>query len=175
MLAILLGYMLERFLNSIDQYRTYQWFSNFTNWSRQRFEHKTYWHDTIGMLIILLIPVFIVAFIHNKLSDINIVFEFLFSITILLYCFGPKDTHEAARLFIDASSHDNQQRAQELATEILGGNVPDDDSQLYADIGHNVLLATNERILAVFFWFMVLGFLVTGYLITQLRTLTRTL
>lgn len=156
MLAILIAYVLERVLNNIDKYRTYRWYDAFTKGFMARLRHSSFWSDTIGVLLMLFIPVLIIAYIDHLLAK-NILLDFVFSIAILLYCFGPKDVHEAARKFIDARQHDDQALAKEHASDILGQAVPEEDSQLFAAISKSILVAANERILGVFFWFVVLG------------------
>lgn len=157
MLAILAGFALERFLNNIDRFRTYQWFTLFMQQVQQRFGHKHYWSDTLGVLIILLIPTIAIAIAHQALAEQFTLVGFLFSIAVLLYCFGPTDLHEAARLFIEARKHDDQHSAKQYATEILGNTIPEEDSLLFGNISRALLVDTNERLLAVFFWFVILG------------------
>lgn len=157
MLAILLGVILERFNNHLDQFRTYGWFVEMIHWTRQRFEHKSYWNDTVAVLVILLIPVLVIGLVHRQLAGLSILLDFAFSVIILLYCFGPRDLHEAARHFIEAREHDDQTKAHEYAVEIIGEPLPEGDSELFGKIGRTLLIATNQRLLAVFFWFVVLG------------------
>jgi membrane protein required for beta-lactamase induction len=157
MLAILLGVILERFINHLDQFRTYQWFVEFAQWTRQRFEQKPYWNDTVAVLGILLIPVFVTGVVHRQLDNLFTLFGFAFSVIILLYCFGPRDLHEAARHFIHARERDDEHSAREYAATIIGEPLPEHDSELFAQIGRALLIATNQRLLAVFFWFVVLG------------------
>ena len=157
MLAILIGYTLERFLNNIDHYRTYQWFNQFIDWSQTRLRSVTWLNDTLSVLMVLLLPVFAVAYLHHLMTGTSQILDFLFSIIVLLYCFGPKDFHVSARLFIDAREHDDQTKAHEHATHILGESMPENDSQLFYAISKTILVATNERLLAIFFWFALLG------------------
>ena len=157
MLAILLGVILERYITHLDQFRTYGWFVEFTHWTRHRFAHKAYWNDTVAVLIILLLPVLAIGVVHQQLAGVAVLLGFVFNIMILLYCFGPTDLHEAARHFITAREHDDQISAEEYATTIIGAPLPDDDSELFGKIGRTLLIATNQRLLAVFFWFVVLG------------------
>ena len=156
MLAILIAYVLERALNNIDHYRTYQWYNLFCSAFLTRLRHTVLWSDTVAVLLMLFIPVFILAYLDHLLAKITLI-EFLFSITILLYCLGPKDVHEAARKFIDARHRDDQVQAREYAEEILGQSIPEEDSRLFSDISRTILVAANDRILGVFFWFILLG------------------
>jgi len=157
MLAILLGVILERYITHLDKFRTYGWFVELIHWTRQRFESRPYWNDTLGILIIVLLPVFVIGLVQRQLAELSLLLDFIFGIIILLYCFGPRDLHEAARHFITAREHDDQNSAREYAITIIGEPLPEDDSELFAKIGRTLLIATNQRLLAVFFWFVVLG------------------
>lgn len=156
MLAILIAYVLERVLNNIDHYRTYQWYNAFCRGFIARLRHTAFWFDTPGVVLMLFIPVLVIGYIDHVLAS-AILLEFLFSIIILLYCFGPKDIHEAARKFIDARHRDDQTHAKEYASDILGESIPEEDSRLFNEIGKTILVAANDRILGVFFWFVLLG------------------
>lgn len=157
LLAILISLGIEKFVHLLDQWRKFHWFINFSNWVKSKFEDSSYWNDTVGIIGIMLIPVAAVGFFLYELDSTLGLLSFIFSITVLVYCLGPKDLHEVAHLYLDACKQDDNEAAFSYATQLLNTPVPKDERNRTAAISKALLISTNERLLAVFFWFMVLG------------------
>jgi membrane protein required for beta-lactamase induction len=82
---------------------------------------------------------------------------FLFAIVVLVYSMGPKRTLHNARYYVDAGEHEDEQGLKTYASEILDNDVPEDDRETHRRICEKLLVSTNESLIAVFFWFVLLG------------------
>lgn len=157
LLAILISLGIEKFVQRLDQWRKFHWFINFSNWVKNKFGHSNFWNDTVGIVGIVLMPIAAVGFFLYELDSVLGLLSFIFSIIVLVYCLGPKDLHEVAHLYVDACKRDDNDAAFSYATQLLKTPVPQDERNRIAEISNALLISTNERLLAVFFWFMVLG------------------
>lgn len=156
-LAIIISLSLEKLAHNLDEWRKFHWFINYTYWFKAKFDNLSYWNDTFGLVCIILGPVIFTGILLYELNSVFSLFGFVFSVVVLIYCLGPKDLHEVAHMFIDASEREDKETAFSYATQLLNGPVPDEKPKLIAAINRTLFISTNERLLAVFFWFLILG------------------
>jgi membrane protein required for beta-lactamase induction len=157
LLTILFSLAIERYVDAVDQLRRFDWSISFANWVKEKFSHSEFWNDTLGLIVIILLPVFLCAIIYNQLYDALGLLGFLFSLLVLLYCMGPRRIQHYARLYVDAGEHEDEQSLKTCATDILGADVPDNAQERNRQICEKLLVSTNENLLGVFFWFVLLG------------------
>lgn len=157
LLAILISLGIEKFVHLLDQWRKFHCFINFSNWVKNKLGDSSYLNDTVVIIGIILMPVATVGFFLYELDSTLGLLSFIFSIIVLVYCLGPKDLHEVAHLYVDACKRDDNDTAFSYATQLLNIPVPEDEDTRIAAISKALLISTNERLLAVFFWFVVLG------------------
>lgn len=157
LLAILFSLAIERYVEVAANIRNYDWSIRFTQWTKDRFSQSEYWNDTAGLIIILLIPFFACAIIYDQLFDVLGLLGFLFSLAVLVYCIRPKRSYQLIRQYLDASEHEDQHSLLSYASDILQQSPPQEDAQLHRSVSERLLNILNNEVLAVFFWFVVLG------------------
>ncbi|HEY5603038.1 MAG TPA: regulatory signaling modulator protein AmpE [Gammaproteobacteria bacterium] len=157
LLTILFGLAVERYVDAVDQLRKFDWTISFADWVKQKFSHSEFWNDTLGLIVIILLPMFLCAIIYNQLNNALGLLGFLFSLLVLVYCMGPKRIQHTARLYIDAAEHSDEHSVKTYAIEILGGDPPGVTKELNRRVCEKILVSTNENLLGVFFWFVLLG------------------
>ena len=157
LLTILFSLAIERYVDALDNLRNFDWSISFSNWIKEKFSKSEFWNDTLGLVAIILIPVLLCAIIYSQLYDALGLLGFLFSLAVLVYCMGPQRTHHAARLYIDAGEHEDEHSLKTYATELLGPDHPDDTQDINRKVCEKLLISTNENLLGVFFWFVLLG------------------
>lgn len=157
LLAILFSLAIEHYYNAVEQFRNYDWVSSFSNWIKERFADSEYWNDTIGLIAVILIPMFVCALIYGVLDHAMGLLGFLFSLLVLLYCIGPQRFLYTARQFIDAGEHDDQHSLQTYANELLGTESTEVSNDTYRQVSAKLINGTNEGLLSIFFWFILLG------------------
>lgn len=178
LLTILFSLAVERYVDALDNLRSFGWSISFSNWVKEKFSKSEFWNDTLGLIVIILAPVFLCAIIYSQLYDALGLLGFLFSMAVLVYCMGPQRVHHAARLYIDAGEHEDEHSLKTYATDLLGPELPDDTQEINRKVCEKLLISTNENLLGVFFWFVLLGpmgalmFRIAGVLYTdaQLQT-----
>jgi membrane protein required for beta-lactamase induction len=157
LLAILFALSIERIFEPIERLRDFHWFTLFADWVKTTFTGARYWNDTAGVLMTVLLPVVICGIVYAQLDALLALLGFLFSIVVLLYCLGPKRVHHIVKLYVDASEHDDQSHSRAYAVELLQRKMPDSDTETNRAIAERTLVSTNEQLVAILFWFVVLG------------------
>lgn len=157
LLTILFSLAIERYVDAVDQIRRFDWSISFANWVKEKFSNSEFWNDTLGLIAIILLPVFLCAIIYSQLYNALGLLGFLFSLAVLVYCLGPKRIQHAARLYIDAGEHEDEHSLKTYASDILGPDVPNTPQDMNRQVCEKLLVSTNENLLGVLFWFVLLG------------------
>lgn len=158
LLVILLGIAIDKFAESVESMRKFDWFLQYADWIRQKLGQWSLRHDTAVLLIVLFIPVFAIALIYQQLNDLLSLLGFVFSVAVFVFCIGPRDVHNRANKYVEALERGEQSEATELATEILQDHPqPGDESTLIRTINETLLVASNNNFLGMVFWFVILG------------------
>jgi len=157
LLSILFSLVIEHFYESVSQFRDFRWMVSFSNWVKERLSNSEFWNDTLGLIIIVLAPMLACAILFSLLNNALALLGFLFSVAVLVYCLGPVRTHHIAKQYLDAAEHEDEHSMRTYATELLGDHATDDAMENNALICEKMFINTNENILGVFFWFVLLG------------------
>lgn len=159
LLSILFSMAIEHYFNAVEQYRVYDWITTFSNWIKEKFSESEYWNDTLGLIATILIPMFACGIIYGLLNEALGLLGFLFSLLVLVYCIGPKRVLHTARLYIDAGEHEDEHSLKSYANELLedDSNTEENNNDTNKKICEKLVYSTNEGILGIFFWFILLG------------------
>ncbi|MCG6968506.1 MAG: regulatory signaling modulator protein AmpE [Gammaproteobacteria bacterium] len=158
LLVILLGITIDKFAESVESIRKFDWFIHYSDWMRQKLRQWSIRNDTVILLITLFIPVAIVALIYQQLGDLLSLLAFVFSVAVFVFCIGPRDMHNRANKYVETLERGDQKETNELVTEILEGEPqPEEETQLIRRINEILLIATNNNFLGMVFWFVILG------------------
>ncbi len=172
LIVVLISLVVERLLGSMEELRRFGWFVAYTRWAASRMARYSWFNGPLGTLLILLpllVPVFAINYYLNGLW---LLFGMVFSVFILLYCYGPRDLEAEVEAFVDARSRGDEESACWHAAELIGSDDEVDSSaELTKQIMENIFIEANERLLAVVFWFVVLG--PGGALLYRLSSLIR--
>lgn len=157
LIAILLSLVLERILGSLEELRRFDWFLAYYRWGSGHLARYPWLDGPAGALLLLLPLLGAVVAINYYLSSVWLLLGLLFSILTLLYCFGPRDLEAEVEAFVDARRRGDEESAYWHASELLGGGEFDDSTSLSRRIMANIFVEANERLLAIVFWFVLLG------------------
>lgn len=166
LLAILTSLALEKFLPTLNGLRNLNWIAHYQQWIQTRLAKHPKWQVLPSLLIIVLLPVIGTAAVQYYLNDLLPLFSFLFSIVVLTYCLGPQDEHRRANNYLDAIEDENRSDKHSIQTDLseilrAGGIVSDvttmDEETRINRLIYAILIITHERILAILFWFVILG------------------
>ena len=166
LLVVLISLALEKLIPAINGLRSLVWLEHYQHWVRDKLETHEKWRGIPSLLAIVLLPVIGIAAIQYFLDDLLTLFSFLFSIIVLIYCLGPEDEHRRVKSYLDAIEDENRSDKDSIQTDLsdilqTGGvasnDASDDETNRINRLVESVLIITHDRMLAVLFWFVVLG------------------
>ena len=157
LLAILISLAIEHYVDSVAQFRNYNWIASFSTWIKEKFSQADFWNDTLGLIATILIPMFGCAIIYGSLHNAMGLLGFLFSLLVLVYCIGPTRVLHTARQYIDAVEHEDEHSSKTYVSEILGEEATEITGDTHDRICDKLVTSTNEGVLSIFFWFILLG------------------
>lgn len=157
LLAILISLAIEHYVNTITQFRNYNWIRSFSDWVKEKFSKTEFWNDTLGLIATILIPMFVCAIIFGALNNAMGLLGFLFSLLVLVYCIGPTRVLYTVRLYLDAAEHEDEHSSKTYLSDIMGTESAELNDDTNEKICTKLFISTNEGILSIFFWFILLG------------------
>ena len=148
----------ERFLSSLYVLRNFTWLENYTDFVLKYFSSIRLRKGKVPVLFIVLPPTILVGFVDQQLYHLFLPLEFLFSIIVLLYCFGPQTFYDRSKALCDAKNANDKDCACWYAEKILERPLDcQEKSNLAYTITKSLFIISNDRILAPIFWFALLG------------------
>jgi len=157
LIAIILSLIVERFLGSMAELRRFGWFHRYSATLARVLRRQAYLTGSVSVLLLLALPLLIVAALDYYLAHLWFLFTLAFGVLILLFSFGPCDLEAEVEAFIDARERNDEESAIWHASELIGEEIPEHSAQLTRRIMESTLQQANERLLAVIFWFVLLG------------------
>ncbi len=157
LIAIILGLIAERFLGSMSELRRFGWFHRYSGFVKRGLSRQPYLNGPASVVLLLAPLLVLTGLVDYYLSNLWFLFGLGFAVMVLLFSFGPTDLEAEVEAFIDARERGDEESAIWHAGELLGDDIPTHSAQLTHRILDNILVEANERLLAVVFWFVLLG------------------
>jgi AmpE protein len=161
---ILIGVLLERWMNVGKYLNRFSWFERYTEVLRSSLAKTGLWVGFAGVacaVLPLLVVVAVVYFaLHNILHD---VIGYILAIAVLVYCFGPSDIYGVIQRYTTLNDSQNPEAAKQQIDKFLAESAAStdldaaDSSNYHRAITKAIFIKFNENIFAVVFWFAVLG------------------
>ncbi|CAK0747686.1 AmpE protein [Gammaproteobacteria bacterium] len=114
------------------------------------------------------------GFVQGRLHHL---LELALGVAVLFFCLGPDNLDRQVREILAALGQGDQDRARDLAKEMLGWSSPSGPT-FSLRLADHILDAANHRLLAVLFWYVLLGasgallYRLTSWAVTFSETLT---
>lgn len=157
LIAIILSLIIERFLGSMAELRQFGWFHHYSQMLSKWLRGRSFLNGAAVVMLLLAPPLIITGAIDYYLGNVGVLFVLAFSVLVLILSFGPSDLEAEVEAFIDACERDDEESAIWHAAELIGDEIPEHSAQLTRRIMESTLEQANERLLAVVFWFVLLG------------------
>lgn len=157
LIILVLSLLLEKYYRDIDRLRNWNWYRNYLQWIIAKLTNHRITTGPIGIVLLhlfVLLPLYLVLLV---LDDISIFLSFAASLAILVFSLGPRNLHEEIQAFIHTEKAGDPEGALHQLHNILGDTIPADEQKLFRTVIGNIFAQSNERLLAVIFWFVVLG------------------
>lgn len=177
-IIILIALAVEQYYKNTEHFRHFGWFSTYCDWMQQKTDSIVSHFPSVSgpvKLLIFIVPVLLfVSFIGNAFANLGSLFSFIFGIIVLIYSLGPRDLMAQVEKYIQSVSAGDSEGALLHANEFFSGHhyeseIEGSPSVIAGLMKGGILIAFNNRILAVLFWFLVLG--PVGALLYRLTTL----
>lgn len=163
LIIIICALALELFYESVDRYKSYNWFYKYRDWIISLYRDSQTWNGPGGVLAVIAAPFLIVFVIQSIMwvaSGLATVFYFLIAIFILVYClrFHALDYLVAQVELYRGTNSDKEKNVLQKVNEL----EPEDQQQpeklsVNGLLLRSVLVQSNQRLFAVLFWFLILG------------------
>src|SRR3990167_2969369 len=154
-IVIFIALIVERFFDC-SHLRHWQWFSVYQQWIIQHRPKLSPHSFIIACIAPLLI---ITGLIEYSLSGwLYDLLKLIFSVIILLYCFGPRNLWIDSYASINALLHDELTLATQKIQTAFGPIDKSHDAQvIHKQLINKIYTESYQRIFSVVFWFALLG------------------
>lgn len=160
LIGIILALIAERLLSQLREWREAAWYAAYLDWLDRHAKPAWLWQSAWGLLLLIALPVAAVALVQALLQGgVITLLGLLFGVLVLVFCLGPRDLAEEIHSYLDALAAGDAAESQRIAADLHKlppGAQPEPGGESRALV-QGVLLQGHERLLAVIFWFYVLG------------------
>lgn len=161
LIAILLVIATEEKWKTFRSLRPFQGLVEFASRLRGRFGERTWFNGPAGVLLTVAPGVVIAALVQFALEAADGVIAWLvalvFAILVLIVCIGRRGADEEIEGYQSAIERKDGEGAYNHVRELLPGDQPQSAIEMHRRVLEMLLLRNHERLLAVLFWFVVLG------------------
>lgn len=156
-LIILAVLFAERYLLEQEDFRQHLWFREYCRWFRQLPFGEWLSESKASILGILLLPLGLVLIVHSwSVSVLSGIPEWIFAFAVLIISLGPRDLEHQVSAFLYARDHESPE-AHKIASEIIGRPAMESEPEQSIEVSQGIVEQANNRLMAVLFWFVVLG------------------
>lgn len=156
-LAILLSIAIELGIKSLEGWRRFDWFTQWTDWVLLQMQKSGLRDGPVGLLTILAPLLLAVWLVFVMLNGVWFLLGFAFSVFVLCMTLGPVDPMRQAQDYIDAMQADDVTEANRHAAALLGRPADANPAVTAQHVKEMLLTRMCENILGVFLWFVLLG------------------
>jgi len=160
LITILFCLAIERFFGNLDHLRLFAWFDKYTDFIFEKLQPYSFRDGPLGLILIvagIALPIWTVFYYAHIGVQVVSFTGLVIAVITVLYCLGPKDPARQAQHYIDAMEKSDSESAALYAGKFLNTELNDNPAIVAQDIKQELFLATNDRIVGVFFWFVMLG------------------
>jgi len=157
LISILICLVAESYWERVDHFRQYDRFDNYYTWVLDKLEGKSFRDSAIGVLLTVLPPVLLILIVESLLGGLASLLGFVFGIVVLLYTLGPRSLVRDVHAYLEAAEAGDHTTAKQHASLILQRKVDEKPNELAQLVKEAILVQTNDRLVGVMFWFVLLG------------------
>lgn len=161
LIAILVAMATEGFWKSIPWLGKFRGVVRFAQWLHGNFGKASWMNGALGVLVTIGPGILLVAVIQNLLSAdggfIRWILLLVFSVAVLVFCIGVRGLNIQVDQYVTALRRGDPEGAYLHVREILVDAPPANPAQTNRLLIQNILIRNNERLLAILFWFVLLG------------------
>lgn len=157
LIGILLALVIERALSHVREWREHAWYRRYVHWLADSVKAEWLWQTPFGLALLLGAPLLLAAGIQGALDGGFLeLMGLIWAVLVLIMCLGPRDLGEEVHSFIEANHRDDAEEMTRIADDLGVNRLEGRDDQC-RPLSTAVFIQGHERLLAVLFWFFVLG------------------
>ncbi|AVP97340.1 hypothetical protein C7S18_09105 [Ahniella affigens] len=155
LLAVILALTLSHAVPALAHLRQFGWFDAYLSGRFNPFFNANAWSGPFGSVFSLGVPVLLCGLVQWLVQDWGWGLpEFLFSVLVLFWCWGPRDLDQD----VDHLMHAGSREERTAALQLLPEEPPSPSLPLECQtIVDQVFLAALRRWFGVLFWFLLMG------------------
>lgn len=161
LIAMLIALSTESLWKSFHAVRPYQWLVDYTAWLWQRVGRERWFGGSYGVLAAIVPGVLIVGLIQAALASgeglITWLVKLGFAIAVLIVSIGVRGLDYELEEYRRALERNDREAAYMHVRELLRDGQPANADEMNRKLIEVMLIRNNERLLAILFWFAVLG------------------
>lgn len=157
LLSVIFALIAEHFVSTLSEMRRFDFFHSYISWARSKLPSFSFQNGSVTLVIVLAGALFSAWLISAMLGNVFSLFGFLFGIAVLILTIGPRDLDSDVQNVITALENKDYEAANIHASELCGRDISEPPLKLVQTVKEEILLQANSRLLAVFFWFILLG------------------
>jgi membrane protein required for beta-lactamase induction len=156
-ISIILSVAIELGVKSLEGWRKFDWFSQFTDWVSHQLDSTSVRDGPVVVLATLAPILFAIWLVSAMLGEVWTVFEFVFGVLVLTLSLGPSDPIRQTSDYIQALEDNDPEEAKRHAEKIMGREASEGPTVTAEYVKESLFVKVCTSILGVFFWFIVLG------------------
>ena len=156
-IAIITAVAIELAFRRADQWRGFAWFNQFTDWVCHQLDSSSVRDGPVVVLAIIAPLLFAIWLVSAMLGGVWNLFDFVFSVLILILALGPVDPIRQVQDYYDALKRDDNDAAKSHASDLLGHEADENPVLVAEQVKQTLLIKTCSGIIGVFFWFIIMG------------------
>jgi AmpE protein len=157
LIIIIISLWAEHNIGKWQELRKLDWMSQYFDFMERRFGSYGFWQGPWGVLLLLVPVLLVIALIYGLLWYLFIPLAYIFALFILILTLGPMQLDAQVKQFIACREHGDKQAAVYHAQEITQDGHLSNGDNILPEVIKGILLQSNSRYFAIFFWFSVLG------------------
>jgi len=156
LIIILVCILIEQHLGPLEHLRQWGGFHRYADGLQHWLARLPGGHDSLGVVITLAPPIAVLGLLLAFMGA-NSVGTYIVAVVVLLYCLGPLDLPRELETYRQAVLAQDAERLEQVTAELTGEAGVEKTPQRIMRVLEAVLVAANDSLFAVFFWFTVLG------------------
>ncbi len=157
-IVILIALLVERFWDGIQSLRDKDLLGRYYVMVRQWFGESETYDGAVGVLCLMLPLIVGIGLLQQLLSfDSVYLLSLILGVVTILLCFGNNHLDNQVQRYLLASEKKDEDDLYEAAADMLKDAVPVKEAERDYKLVRNILHNANDWLLAVLFWFFILG------------------
>lgn len=157
LIVILVALVLEHFFGSVERLRNLRWVQAYADGLHGAFGRMGIWGGVFGVLVTAGLPLVLLVAVLVQPEGLALPAMLAVHLLVLLYSLGPRDLNLQIDAYLGAVGRGDEAAADAVVRDLTGADTHTPAEARTQAVMEAVLVAANERLFAVYFWYAVAG------------------